>query len=115
MAGLAESSADLSDLQTAVNVASRATARLHATFVVLASYVALTVWNTKDEQILGSARMHLPVVGIDVPISGVFLVAPWLLVIAHFSLLVQIDLLLAKILPLRREVGREEQAAPYTD
>lgn len=84
-------------LLDAVNQASEKVARLHIAFLALCTYILVTVFSTSDLNLLIGKVIRLPVVEVDVPIIGFYLVAPFLVLLGHFNLLLQLQLLSQKL------------------
>ena len=85
------------DLREAVN-ASASTARgLYFTNLLLLAYVGVTLASTTDEQLLFVSPVTLPILNIDLPIVAFYVVVPWLLVLTHAYLVLQLYLLARRV------------------
>lgn len=80
-------------LLAASNEASGQARTSWITFILLGTYLAVTVGATTDKQILLETPARLPLLGVDLPLAGFYAVAPWLFVLFHLYLLVQLYLL----------------------
>ncbi|HEX5699274.1 MAG TPA: hypothetical protein VFX77_01400, partial [Rubrobacter sp.] len=89
--------------------ASRHVNTVHLTFLLFAAYVFVTIASTTHEQLLRVDPVTLPLLDISVPILGFYLVVPWLVLLFHFNLLLQLYLLSRKLFSL------EERLADLSD
>ncbi len=81
----------------AANSTSDKIAVLHVAFMAVCAYVLVTVFGTTDLDLLLGKGIKLPVVGVDVPITGFYAVAPFIVLLVHFNLLLQLQLLSRKL------------------
>ena len=72
-------------------------AALHIAFLAVCTYVVVIVFSTTDVDLLIGKGIKLPVVAVDVPIVGFYATAPYLLVLFHFNLLLELQLLSRKL------------------
>lgn len=79
------------------NRASEKVAVLHIAFLALCTYVLVTVFSTTDMDLLIGKSIKLPVVDVQVQITGFYTTVPYLVVLAHFNLLLQLQLLSRKL------------------
>jgi uncharacterized protein YjbI with pentapeptide repeats len=93
-------------LLESVNDAANAVSTRFVTFVSVGAYVAVTVASTTHEMLLrASSLVTLPLLNAQIPIIGPFgfyTIAPWLIVLLHSDLLLQLSI-------LGNELGRFEQ------
>ncbi|HYC00568.1 MAG TPA: pentapeptide repeat-containing protein [Candidatus Limnocylindrales bacterium] len=84
-------------LLAAVNEAAGAVSARFVTFVTVGAYVAVTVASTTHEMLLrASSLVTLPLLNAQIPIIGPFgfySIAPWLIVLLHSDLLLQLSIL----------------------
>lgn len=96
-----------------VNDSCAAVSYRFATFVTVAAYVAITVASTTDEMLVQEAsRVTLPLLNTEIPLIGPFgfyTVAPWLIVLLHSDLLLQLSFLSDKLAHFQREVDQLPQ------
>lgn len=85
------------ELLDAANNASEKIAALHIAFLALCTYILVIVFSTTDMDLLIGKGVKLPVVDVEVPIKGFYLTAPYLIVLVHFNLLIQLQLLSRKL------------------
>jgi len=88
---------DASKLLESANKASENVAVLHATFIAACAYVIVIAVGRTDLDLLIGKGIRLPIVDTEVPIVGFFAVAPWILVVVHFNLLLHLQLLARKL------------------
>lgn len=93
----APTESDPTALLAAANSASEKVAGLHVAFMALCTYVLVIVFSTTDKDLLVGKGIRLPVVDVEVPILGFYAVVPYLLVLVHFNLLLQLQLLSRKL------------------
>lgn len=110
-------------LLDAANSASQHVAALHIAFMALCTYVLVIVFSTTDRDLLLGKGVKLPVIDVEVPIVGFYAVAPYLVVLVHFNLLLQLQLLSRKLyafddaVPADRAIGGPRDRLhifPYT-
>jgi uncharacterized protein YjbI with pentapeptide repeats len=80
--------------------ASRHVNTVHLTFLLFAAYVLVTIASTTHEQLLRIDPVTLPLLNVSVPVLGFYLVVPWLVLLFHFNLLLQLYLLSRKLFSL---------------
>ncbi len=88
---------DAEALLDAANSASERVAGLHVAFMAVCAYVLVIVFGTTDLDLLMGKGVKLPVVNVDVPIVGFYAFAPYIVVLVHFNLLLQLQLLSRKL------------------
>jgi uncharacterized protein YjbI with pentapeptide repeats len=92
-----DAAANTERLLDAANSASQHVAALHIAFLALCAYVLVIVFSTTDRDLLLGKGVKLPVIDVEVPIAGFYTVAPYLVVLVHFNLLLQLQLLSRKL------------------
>jgi uncharacterized protein YjbI with pentapeptide repeats len=85
--------ASVGDLLKASNDQSAQARTTWFTFLLLGVYLAVAVASTTHKQLLLEAPIALPLLGVTLPMVAFFELAPWLFVLAHFFMLVQVYLL----------------------
>ena len=83
-----------------VNDAARTVSARFVTFLTVGVYIAVTIAATTDEMLVRGSLVNLPLLNVQIPISGVFgfyMVAPWLIMVLHCDLLVQLSVLSRKL------------------
>ena len=98
--------------------AARLVRTVYFAFLLVGAYIAVTIGSTTDLQLLKDSPVTLPVLNVGLPIVGFYALVPWLLLLLHFNLLLQLYLLSRKlhlvdeaIAALEDEEAREEQRA----
>jgi uncharacterized protein YjbI with pentapeptide repeats len=81
----------------ATNTAADTVSHLYITFLLLGTYIVLIVASTTDEQLLRGSPVTLPLLNVELPIVGFYIVIPWLLVLVHLNFLLQFALLGEKL------------------
>ena len=86
-------------------------------FLVLLTYVAVTLASVSHKNLLLNSPVRLPIINADIPLVGFFQYAPALLLLVYLSLLVQHVILARKyrkftdaIAPYELETGTEHPA-----
>src|SRR4051812_36793636 len=90
-------------LLDSVNDTSKAVGSLHVGFVALYAYVAVVIWSTTHEDLVRVAPIKLPLLQTELSLTGFFQWVPWLVVLLHFNLLLQLYLLSRKLWSFRAE------------
>ncbi|MCG7926942.1 MAG: pentapeptide repeat-containing protein [Candidatus Thiodiazotropha taylori] len=75
---------------TAVNEAIRTTRTFSFALLSIAAYIGVVVWSTTDEQLLRISPVKLPLIGVEVPLTGFYTAVPVLFVLMHFNLLMHL-------------------------
>lgn len=88
---------DAKSLLDAANSASEKTAVLHLAFMALCAYLLVIVFGTTHRDLLIGKGIKLPIVDVQVPLVGFYATAPFLLVLTHFNLLLQLQTLSRKL------------------
>ena len=93
-----------------VNAAANAVSTRFVTFVSVGAYVAVTVASTTHEMLLRASNVvTLPLLNAQIPIIGPFgfyTIAPWLIVLLHSDLLLQLSILGNELVRFDQEVDR---------
>ncbi len=111
----AASNEDAEALLDTANSASQHVAVLHVAFMALCAYVLVIVFGTTDMDLLIGKGVQLPVVDVTVPIVGFYAFAPYLVVLVHFNLLLQLQLLSRKLYALDPAAPEEERIGGLRD
>ena len=94
----------------AVNDAAAAVSTRFVTFVSVGAYVAVTVAATTHEMLLRATNLvTLPLLNAQIPIIGPFgfyTIAPWLIVLLHSDLLLQLSILATELKRFEGEVEK---------
>ena len=99
---------DAKALLEAANRASERVAGLHLAFMAVCVYVLAIVFSTTDLDLLMGKGVRLPVVNVDVPIVGFYACASYIVVLVHFNLLLQLQLLSRKLFAFDAAAPPEE-------
>jgi uncharacterized protein YjbI with pentapeptide repeats len=103
-----------------VNDAARAVSASFVTFFTVAVYVGVTILSTTDEMLVWGSAVTLPLLNRQIPISGklgFYTIAPWLIVILHTYVLVQLYGLGTKVSHFQAAVTElpEEERGPVCE
>jgi hypothetical protein len=100
------------DFLSAANEAAKAVGALHIAFVAFLAYVGAIIWSTTHADLLRDTPVQLPILQVKLSLSGFFQYVPWLIVLLHFNLLVQLYLLSRKLW-LLDEAARNSGTPPH--
>ena len=92
------------------NDASKLTRNVYLTYLLVGLYIGIIVWGTTDEQLLRKTPVALPLLNVGLPLLGFYGAVPWLFVVLHGNLLLQLQLLADKVHTLEQAI----QAVPGT-
>jgi uncharacterized protein YjbI with pentapeptide repeats len=87
---------DLGVAQGALNDAAGKSSALWTTFITFEVYLLIAFGSVTHRDLLLETPVHLPLLSVDLPLVGFFVVAPILLVIFHFYAALQITALASK-------------------
>jgi uncharacterized protein YjbI with pentapeptide repeats len=93
-------------LKSGADAAAANVRNLYITFLLAGVYAAIVVGATTDWQLFSVSPVTLPILDVDLPIVAFYTVVPWLLLLLHFNLMLQL-LLLSRRLHLLDEAIRE--------
>ncbi len=100
-------------LLSSVNDAANAVSTRFVTFVSVGAYVAVTVASTTHEMLLRASNLvTLPLLNAQIPIIGPFgfyTIAPWLIVLLHSDLLLQLSILGNELARFDQELNQVEE------
>ncbi|MDD5580285.1 MAG: pentapeptide repeat-containing protein [Methylobacter sp.] len=99
-----ESSPHIEKLLEAANSASQTVAALHIAFMAFAAYLGVIVWGTTHEDLLRISPVKLPILDVELPLTAFYSFVPWMVVLLHFNLLMQLELLSCKLWNLDRDL-----------
>ncbi|MDR4517535.1 MAG: pentapeptide repeat-containing protein [Nitrosomonas sp.] len=84
-------------LLESVNSASQHVRNFYITFLLAGFYIAVIIWSTTDVMLLKDTPVNLPILNVELPITGFYQFAPYFFLLLHFNLLLQLCLLADKI------------------
>src|SRR5262244_818364 len=84
-------------LRGAADEAARLAQNLYLSFLLLGTYIAIIIWSTTDVQLLKVSPVTLPLLNVQLPIVGFYIVVPWLLLLIYFNLLLHLTFLADKL------------------
>ena len=87
---------DLDGLQKALNDAAGKASVLWTTFIIFQLYLAIAFGSVTHRDLFLEATIKLPLLNVDLPLIGFFVLAPVILLIFHFYVLLQLAGLASK-------------------
>jgi len=87
---------DVGELQRALNDAAGKASVLWTTFITFELYLVIAFGSVKHRDLFLEAPIKLPLLNVDLPLVGFFVVAPTVLVIFHFYVFLQLLALASK-------------------
>ncbi len=99
-----ESSKHIEQLLESANSASQTVAALHVAFLAFVAYLGVIVWGTTHEDLLRISPVKLPILDVELPLTAFYNFVPWMVVLLHFNLLMQLELLSCKLWNLDRDL-----------
>src|SRR6478752_3965733 len=81
---------DLGALEKALNDAAGKASLLWTTFVTFELYLAISFGSVKHRDLFLENPVKLPILNVDLPLVGFFVLAPAILVIFHFYVFLQL-------------------------
>ena len=81
---------DVGELQAALNDAAGKASVLWTTFVIFQLYLAIAFGSVTHRDLFLENPIKLPLMNVDLPLVGFFVVAPTLLVVFHFYVFLQL-------------------------
>jgi len=99
-----EFSPHIEKLLDSANSASQTVAALHVAFMAFAAYLGVIIWGTTHEDLLRISPVKLPILDVELPLTTFYCFVPWMVVLLHFNLLMQLELLSCKLWNLDRSL-----------
>ncbi|MDD5319996.1 MAG: pentapeptide repeat-containing protein [Methylococcales bacterium] len=99
-----EPSSHTDKLLEAANSASQTVAALHVAFMAFVVYLGVIVWGTTHKDLLLISPVKLPILDVELPLTTFYGFVPWMVVLLHFNLLMQLELLSCKLWNLDRDL-----------
>src|SRR5262252_5036810 len=103
-------------LRGAADEAARLAQTVYLSFLLLGTYIAIIIGSTTDVQLLKISPVTLPLLNVQLPIVGFYVVVPWLLLLFYFNLLLHLTFLAQRLHRLNAvlatfpdEAAREDQ------
>jgi len=81
----------------AANEAGSTVSNLYITFLLMGVYIGVIIASTTDRQLLLISPVTVPLLNVQLPILGFYIFVPWLFLLSHFNLLLQLFLLSDKL------------------
>jgi uncharacterized protein YjbI with pentapeptide repeats len=99
-----EPSPHIEKLLDSANSASQTVAALHVAFLAFVAYLGVIVWGTTHDDLLRISPVKLPILDVELPLTAFYAFVPWMVVLLHFNLLMQLELLSCKLWNLDRDL-----------
>ena len=74
----------------------RSARNLTISFLSVLLYIGVSAWSTTDLDLLKDNPIRLPLVGLEIPIKGFYLIVPWLVVAVFFNLMFHLNTISAR-------------------
>jgi hypothetical protein len=103
---------DIGELQKALNDAAGKASVLWTSFIILQLYLVIAFGSVTHRDLFLENSIKLPVLNVDLPLVGFFVVVPIILVVFHFYIFLQLLALAAKA---KRYDALLKQEAPASD
>ncbi len=84
-------------LRGAADGAARLAQNVYLSFLFLGTYIAVIIGSTTDVQLLKVSPVTLPLLNVQLPIVGFYVVVPWLLLLIYFNLLLHLTFLAQRL------------------
>jgi hypothetical protein len=81
---------DLGELKGALNDAAGKASALWTTFVTLEIYLLIAIGSVTHRDLFLETPIKLPLLNVDLPLTGFFVIAPIILLIVHFYVFIQL-------------------------
>ncbi len=98
---------NLKDLRDSANEAAKLCRTVYVTVLLAATYLAIAIGSTTDLMLIKDAGITLPLLNVDLPVRGFYLVAPAFLLLLHLNMLVQLQILSEKLWALDRCIRQQ--------
>ena len=98
-------------LREAVDDSARNVRNVYLTFLLAGAYIGIIIGSTTDLQLLKISPVNLPILNTGIPIVEFYTIVPWLLILLHFNLLLQLYLLSTKL----QRLGTTLTALPHEE
>ncbi|MEQ1638399.1 MAG: pentapeptide repeat-containing protein [Methylococcales bacterium] len=99
-----EASPHIEKLLEAANAASQTVAALHVAFLAFVAYLGVIVWGTTHKDLLLDSPVELPILDVELSLTTFYCFVPWMVILLHFNLLMQLELLSRKLWNLDRDI-----------
>ena len=106
---------DVGELQRALNEAAGKASVLWITFITFQLYLAIAFGSVTHRDLFLETPIKLPLLNVDLPLVGFFVVAPTVLVIFHFYVFLQLFALAKKSGDYNALLQRQNSMASICD
>jgi len=88
---------DIGELCKSANESAALVRTVFLTFLLTSVYIAVIIGSTTDLQLLKISPVNMPILNIELPILGFYCFIPWVYLVFHFNLLLQLYFLSRKL------------------
>ena len=88
---------DTAHFLEAANDTARNFRAVYTTYLIIASYIAVTIYSTDDELLFRAGNVQIPIINTSATVEGFFTFAPLILLLLHFNVLMQAMFLSTKV------------------
>ncbi len=88
---------DTAHFLDAANDSARHFRAVYTTYLLIASYIFFTIVSTDDELLFRNGNVQMPIIDTGMSIAWFFTLAPWILFLLHFNVLMQAMFLSTKV------------------
>src|SRR5262249_6540897 len=106
---------ELDAIEKALNESAAKTGALWISFISVVVYLVVAAGSVTHRMLFLQEPIKLPVLNVDLPVIGFFIVAPLILVTYHFYLLLQLAVLSSKAAVYERALREELPARTERD
>ena len=88
---------DTAHFLDAANDSARNFRAVYVTYLIIASYIAVTIFSADDELLFRVGNVQIPIINTSATVEGFFKFAPWILFLLHLNVLMQAMFLSTKV------------------
>ena len=88
---------DTAHFLDAANDSARNFRAVYVTYLIIASYIAVTIFSADDELLFRAGNVQIPIINTSATVEGFFTFAPWILFLLHINVLMQAMFLSTKV------------------
>src|SRR6266436_8045711 len=99
---------DLTSLERAVNDAAGKVSVLWLSFVSLSAFLLITTGSVTHRNLLLQTSLKLPILNVELPLVGFFIIAPLFFILFHFYIFLQLWSLAARTTDYNSVLSQED-------
>jgi len=96
-------------LRNTTNESSQLARKVYLFFLLFSVYIAILVGSTTDEQLFRGIGAKLPILNVELPIAGTYMVVPLIFLFFHLNLLILLYLLSQKLYTFSEHIEKLPQ------